>query len=1033
MRRFYGDRRCKRPLLRKGFKQWVDDGYPRDPETGAVDPDKYLRRGEDDWVAVSWEEAFDYSAAAMINISATYSGEEGKKRLLAQGYDPLVVDAMKGAGTQTLKFRGGMAALGATRIFAQYREANAMALLDAKVRNVDPDQALGGRGWDNYSWHTDLPPGHPMVTGQQTNDFDLCNIEHANLAILWGMNWVCTKMPDAHWMTESRMKGTKVVVIAAEYSATMSKADEAIVVRPGTTPALALGLAQVVMQEKLFDEQVVLTKTDLPMLVRMDTGKMLRAEDVFPDYELAELSNGVIIKRKGDAKLPPYGQGMAVLTEEKRKDWGDFVVFDAQAQQAVAVNRDQYGKAFLESGIQPRLDADIELDLADGTRVRCRTVFSVTKELLDNSYTPEQVEKLTWAPRDAIVSLARQIAANPQKTQFIVGMGPNQYFNNDLKDRAVFLLASLTDNVGYQGGNVGSYAGNYRAAFFSGMGQYAAENPFDIELDPAKPARPKKYFKGESVHYFNHGDRILRYGDAVLTGTSHLPTPSKSIHVSNSNSLIGNAKGHYETIVNTLRRVEFLAVNEWWWTASCEYADVVFPIDSWSEMKFPDMTISVTNPFLYIYPATPLPRVHDTKGDIEVAAGVCAAIGKQIEEPRLYDYWKFIHDGTSRPYLQRILDFSNNMRGYKIEDLEAQAAEGIPTIIQGRTYPKIGGWEQAVEDRPYYTRTGRLEFYRDEPEFMDSGENMVVHREPIDSTFYDPNVIVATAHPLLRPKSPEDYGADPKDVSGEARQARHVIRTVDELLQTRHPLRSIGHDFIFHTPKYRHGAHTTPTDVDIIAVWFGPFGDMTRADRRMPTVSEMYLDMNPLDAKALGIEDGDYIWIDADPEDRPFHGWQENEKWYKVARLMARCRYYPGTPRGVTRMWHNAHGATLGTVRGIEQNANGMARNPVTHYQSMFRSGSHQSCTRGFIKPTHMTDSLNVKQLLTQDITNGFVPDVHCPTGAPREAMVKITRAEAGGIGGKGLWRPAAKGLRPTYENEMIKKFIAGKYCKRRT
>ena len=38
VRRFYGDRRCKRPMMRKGFKQWVDDGFPRDPETGAVDP-----------------------------------------------------------------------------------------------------------------------------------------------------------------------------------------------------------------------------------------------------------------------------------------------------------------------------------------------------------------------------------------------------------------------------------------------------------------------------------------------------------------------------------------------------------------------------------------------------------------------------------------------------------------------------------------------------------------------------------------------------------------------------------------------------------------------------------------------------------------------------------------------------------------------------------------------------------------------------------------------------------------------------------
>jgi nitrate reductase alpha subunit len=172
VRRFYGDRRCKRPLLRKGFKQWVDDGFPRDPQTAAVDYDKYLQRGKDAWVPVSWEESFEYTARAMKNIAETYNGPEGQQRLVAQGYDPLMAERTRGSGTQVLKFRGGMQVLGATRIMCQYRLANAMALLDAQLRGVGPDQAVGARGWDNYTWHTDLPPGHPMVTGQQTLDFD---------------------------------------------------------------------------------------------------------------------------------------------------------------------------------------------------------------------------------------------------------------------------------------------------------------------------------------------------------------------------------------------------------------------------------------------------------------------------------------------------------------------------------------------------------------------------------------------------------------------------------------------------------------------------------------------------------------------------------------------------------------------------------------------------------------------------------------------------------------------------------------------
>jgi nitrate reductase alpha subunit len=34
VRRFYSDRRVKGPMIRKGYKEWVDAGFPRDASTG---------------------------------------------------------------------------------------------------------------------------------------------------------------------------------------------------------------------------------------------------------------------------------------------------------------------------------------------------------------------------------------------------------------------------------------------------------------------------------------------------------------------------------------------------------------------------------------------------------------------------------------------------------------------------------------------------------------------------------------------------------------------------------------------------------------------------------------------------------------------------------------------------------------------------------------------------------------------------------------------------------------------------------------
>lgn len=80
-----------------------------------------------------------------------------------------------------------------------------------------------------------------------------------------------------------------------------------------------------------------------------------------------------------------------------------------------------------------------------------------------------------------------------------------------------------------------------------------------------------------------------------------------------------------------------------------------------------------------------------------------------------------------------------------------------------------------------------------------------------------------------------------------------------------------------------------------------------------------------------------------------------------------------------------------------------------------------------------MTDTLVHKGMFGQQIGKGFEPDIHCPTGAPREAFVKITKAEDGGMGGKGKWRPASLGFRPTYENKAMTEYLKGKFMKKKS
>ncbi len=1026
IRRAYSDRRVKGCYVRAGFQKWVDDGMPR--EDDGQPPLEYRSgRGKENFVKVTHEEAAALVAKVYIDVATTYSGDEGAALLEAQGYyEPEMIHTMHGAGTQTLKFRGGMPFNAPFRVGGFYRMANMLALLDVAVRGVDPADSLGGRHWDSYSWHTDLPPGHPMVTGQQTLDFDLSTAENATLITLWGMNWIATKMPDGHWLTESRLHGAKVVTIAPEYQSSSCKADRAIVIRAGSDGALALGLAHVVVRDRLYDEQFVKTQTDLPLLVRTDTKKLLLATDVIPGYVNRTLTTVQLVEP--GAKLPPAAeQSTQFAPSDLRQSWGDQMVWDTKRGAPAVVTHDDTGDNF-PSDVEAALEGTYSVQLVDGTTVEVRPIFDAVKQHLEECCTPEQISKVTWVPVDAIEALAADIAANSGTTLFVEGMGPNHFFNNDNKDRTIILLAALTSNVGRYGGTVGSYAGNYRLPTFSGIPQWIYEDPFDITLDPEAMAKQNKRLKSESAHYFNYGDRPLKLGNKMFTGTTHMPTPTKTMHFANSNSLLGNAKGAHDVFVNTLPKIEMIVHHEWYWTASCEYADVVFGVDGWPERQLPDVYGSVTNPFLQSWCATPMERIFETRDDMECNALVAKALGEQLGDSRFADYWHFVFEKTPGVYIQRVFDNSNPTRGYKFDDLHESCKKGTPFYMMMRTTPKIVGWEQTNESKPWYTKTGRLEFYRDEDEFIEYGENMPLHREPVDGTVYEPGVLMATPHPLIEPAQPADYGLDIDDLSVEVRQVRHVVRTPDEIAASEHPLRKDGYSHVLVTPKFRHACHSMGASTDTDVLIFGPFGDFYRHDKRKPWVSEGYCDLNPDDAAELGVADGDYVWIDADPSDRPFKGWQDKPDDYHVFRWMVRVRVNPSVVRNIARAWFHFHVSTHGSVEGHETRADGLARNPRTNYQAGYRYGSHQSVTRAWLRPTLMTDTMTRKDGAGQLIGKGFELDVYCADGAPKESFVKFTKAEDGGESGTGVWYPAQQGFRPGSENAAMKKFLAGGY-----
>ncbi|MCL2826543.1 MAG: molybdopterin-dependent oxidoreductase, partial [Eggerthellaceae bacterium] len=222
--------------------------------SGPVRAQSYKQaRGKGGFVRSTWDEALEIQAAAHVYTTKAFGPDR------CAGFTPIPAMSM-------VSFCAG------TRFFS----------------------LLGGTLLSFYDWYCDLPPASPQIWGDQTDVPESADWYNAGYMILWGANLPVTRTPDAHFMTEVRYKGTKVVAVSPDYAESVKFADEWLAPHPGTDAALAQAMGHVILTEFFRDRQVgyfedyVRRFTDLPFLVKLEPcpdgtyrpGKYLCAEDV---------------------------------------------------------------------------------------------------------------------------------------------------------------------------------------------------------------------------------------------------------------------------------------------------------------------------------------------------------------------------------------------------------------------------------------------------------------------------------------------------------------------------------------------------------------------------------------------------------------------------------------------------------------------------------------------------------------------------------------------------------------------------------
>ncbi len=250
-------------------------------------------------------------------------------------------------------------------------------------------------GWGRYgaSLHTFGAP----VPGLYMPD-----LENAGCILYWGYNPSVARLSHATATVAARKRGARLIVVDPRRAGLASEADHWLRVRPGTDAALALALAGVLIERGWLDEAFVRRWTNAPLLVRSDTGRLLRAGD----------------------HLVAWDETTAAL-----------VAYDPSRRRFAA---DPAGLALLGTRV------------VDG--VACRPAFDLLAERC-RAMPPDRAEDITGVPAAEIEAAARTLwEARP--LAYYSWSGLEQHSGTTQIIRAINVLYALTGCIDAPGGNV---------------------------------------------------------------------------------------------------------------------------------------------------------------------------------------------------------------------------------------------------------------------------------------------------------------------------------------------------------------------------------------------------------------------------------------------------------------------------------------------------------------------------------------------------------------------------------------------------
>ena len=495
------------------------------------------------WERISWDTALDLTAAAMRRIKQQHGPEA-------------VAFSLSSPSTTAIMDSGDFV----RRLMNAFGTPNGVTSLDLC-------------GWGR-AFATRYVYGVGSVGTSASGAMP--DIDHTGCLILWGYNPSMSRLPHATAAVEAKKRGERLIVIDPRHVGLAGKADVWLRVRPGTDGALALGLANLMIQRGWYDAAFVRAWSNGPLLVRADTGRMLTAMDLSPDgyarhYLAWDAGTGRPVTY--DASTGRYDGDIAALA----------------------------------------LDGEYRIATAHG-EVVCHPAFALYAELC-RQYPPEKVQATCWVPRADLEEAARMIW-HARPVSYYAWSGHEQHANVTQTARAMALLYALTGCFDAPGGNVLMPA--VPSAPVSGEDLASAQRLAPALGMAERPLGPARW---------NHITAHDLYR-AILDGT---PYPVRGLIGFGANLLLAQADGARGRAA--LAALDFYAHADLFMTPTAELADVVLPVASAFEREALKIgfEISTEAQSLIQFRQAVVPPPGEARSDTEIVFDLAGRLGLAAE------------------------------------------------------------------------------------------------------------------------------------------------------------------------------------------------------------------------------------------------------------------------------------------------------------------------------------------------------------------------------------------------------------------